>query len=151
MLNELYKAVKLVESGDNPLAIRFEESFMHMISDRDKALVRARANVYAFTPSIKAYLSFSVGRCQFMVYNLYFTDSIYNYLLKENLMPVRIPFLVDDSIEFELFRLFISERMRFLYLKLSENFKLTEQDLKQFSRFWNGSEAYYNKLVRYLK
>lgn len=150
-LERLYKAVKLVESGDNPLAVRFEENFMRMISDRDKALVRARAHVYAFTQSAKAYLSFSVGRCQFMVYNLYFIDSIYNYLLKENLMPVTIPFVVDDSVEFELFKLFISERMRFLYLKLSENLKLNEQDLKVFSRFWNGSEAYYNRLARYLR
>lgn len=151
MLNELYKAVKLVESGDNPLAVRFEEGFMRMIPDRDKAVVRARANIYAFLPSVKAYLSFSVGRCQFMVYNLYFVDKIYDYLLKQNLMPVRIPFTVPDEVEFELFKLFIAERMTTLWLKLSSGVRLNEDDLKTFSKLWNGSYAYYDKLVRYLK
>ncbi|MEM4863430.1 MAG: hypothetical protein QW706_09685 [Candidatus Nezhaarchaeales archaeon] len=150
-LERLYRAVKITESNDNPLAIRFEEHFMRRVNERDKAFVRARVHVYAFTDTIKSYLAFSVGRCQFLIYNLYFIDSIYDYLLKQNLMPVRIPLVVSDSVEFELFKLFISERMRFLYLKLLENVKLSEQDLRLFSKFWNGSEAYYNRLVRHLR
>ncbi|MEM1673082.1 MAG: hypothetical protein QXT86_13615 [Archaeoglobaceae archaeon] len=151
MMSKLYKAVKLVESNDNALAVRFENAFRGRISDKDKAVLRAKASLYAFNESIKAYLSFSIGRCQFLVYNLYFIDGLYKFLTMHKLMPVTIPFVVPDEIEFELFKIFISERMKALYRKLEANRELSEEELKEFAKRWNGSEAYYRLLIKHLR
>lgn len=151
MIDSLYRAVKIIESSDNVYAIRFEDKFMQRITDKDKALIRARLHLHAYTQSIKAYLAFSVGRCQFMIYNLYFIDPIYNFLKSKRLIPITIPYVISDEIEFELFKLFISERMKDLHNKIQRGKSLNVDDLKRFSLIWNGSEAYYDKLVKHLK
>lgn len=105
----VYAVVSDVESGGNPCSFRFEPRFADRISERDKALVRARKYYNANEESLKLLLSTSVGRIQILIYNLFFYDRIYRYL-EENRIAVSIPFVLPEAQEREIFRLFLEER-----------------------------------------
>jgi len=141
----LYYAVSLIESGGNPLVFRFEPGFMNKIQDGDRALTRVGRFFTGFMTkeSKKAFLSFSVGRVQIMIYNLFFYDSLFEYIVSEGITP-SIPLALDSSRELELFK-------RLLEAKEIDYFPSDKEEFERWGYRWNGSKEYAKKLIKVLK
>lgn len=116
---------------------------MNRINTSDKAYMRAR-NVlrkkiegYVSEKTVKAYLSFSVGRVQILVYNYYFIDSLFSYIASIGKLPVSIPFLLTDDEEFEAFKIFIKARNIPIPDSIAD-----DERLNTFAKMYNGSVDY---------
>lgn len=141
---DLYYVVGKVESDFNPYAFRFEPHFSARIEDDDIAVRRAKKHYYAYSQSLKAFLSFSVCRIQVLVYNLFFYDKLYDFALSVGKLP-SVPYVLNEAQEFDLFKLLLDE------LGIDYNPFENEQSLKAFAIRYNGSPAYAYRLYRVAK
>lgn len=160
VLTLLFNAVRAVESNNNPNAIRFEPVFYRRLIGIDKDISITRAYEYfnkqygmsyISRDTVCAFLSHSVMGIQMMVYNLFFYPDIYGYINKMKI-PIRIPMTVDISVEYELFSLFLKAIKYYdlIIVKSPQSLISDVSLLKGFSKRYNGSVDYYDKLIKAL-
>ena len=137
MITTLSQLVALVESGDNPHALRYEPGFdKYVLPATIKKIIAAHKPAYMNTTTARELLKFSYGRYQIMgenIYSLGYQGTI-------------AAFLNDDMAQLTMFSAFI--RSRNINYSLA-HLKANEMRLKEFARKYNGSVAYAETLRKH--
>jgi len=138
-LEILYRCVVEVESSGNPFAIRYEPRFANRILSDDPALRRAIHYYHANLDTLRSFLAFSVGRIQVLIYNLFFYDDVYDFVMSKGFKPC-IPYYLPEHAEKELFHILLKS-MGIDFFPFDN-----EELLYRFAKHWNGSPAYAKRL-----
>jgi len=138
---DLYIVVSRIESNHDPTAFRFEPEFADRIPNNDPALKRASEYYHAYTPSLKAFLSFSVGRIQVLVYNLFFYPEVFEVVKSLRKFP-SVPYILSEAEEFEIFKALLKA------FRIDFNPLESYQNAVAFATRYNGNPAYANRLYR---
>ena len=141
-MKQLKDIIKLIESSNNPKAVRFEPLFYENLKTKtnDHAILKIKEIHKCSYYTALMIASTSWGLFQIMGYNLYF------YSLTEKTV---FDFLFDEEEQEKAFEKFIQiKKINFTVEELLED----ENKIKKFARLYNGDEiGYSRKIMRLLE
>ena len=140
-MKTLAEIIKLIESSNNPLAVRFEPLFYQRLKENnfnDRAIKRIKELHKCNTNTAYMIASTSWGLYQLMGYNLYFYDltekTVFEYLFDEQ----------EQEKAFEKFT-----QLKKINFSIEE-LKTDPEKIRRFARLYNGDVEGYSRKIKKL-
>ncbi|WP_456400120.1 N-acetylmuramidase domain-containing protein [Persephonella sp.] len=139
-MKELKDIIKLIESSNNPQAVRFEPHFYERLKSRtnDTAVLKIREIHKCTYYTALMIASTSWGLFQIMGYNLYFYNLIDTTVFD---------FLFNEELQEQAFKKFIEKRRINFTI---EELKSDPEKVRRFARYYNGDEIRYARKIEKL-
>jgi len=141
-MKQLKDIIKLIESSNNPLAVRFEPLFYDNLKPKtnDPAVLKIKKIHKCTYYTALMIASTSWGLYQIMGYNLYFYD------LTEKTV---FEYLFDEEEQEKAFQKFIEKRKINFSI---EELKTDPEKIRKFAKYYNGdTEGYSRKILHLLE